>query len=422
MKTLSSASLLLALTTLIACEGGSETPADEPVADLTVEEPAAPEPPQTIDAPADVAAAPGDATVTATGLAYKVLTPGQGGDKPAAQDKVTVHYTGWTTDGEMFDSSVTRGEPTSFPLNRVIAGWTEGLQLMTMGEKTRFWIPVELAYNNAPGKPAGMLVFDVELLEITPGPKVPEDLNHPGPGAHPIDKGLTLRTLTAGQGDSPGANDTISFHFTVWTDEGELQDSSLLSGRPITTTLDKVDERTPAWARAFEHMQPGETARLWGTSAALTMEGRPPPPTGMVFDLQLTEVVAAPKVPADVAAPPKDAVKTASGLAYKVLDKGDGSVKPAATDKVTVHYSGWTTDGKMFDSSVSRGKPSSFGLNRVIAGWTEGLQLMVVGEKRRFWIPVELAYNNAPGKPAGMLVFDVELLSIDTAAAPAPPQ
>jgi FKBP-type peptidyl-prolyl cis-trans isomerase len=421
MKTSTFPSLLLALTMLVACEGDSETTTEEPVADVAVvDEPAEPELPTTIDAPADVAAAPADATVTESGLAYKVLKAGQG-DRPAAQDKVTVHYTGWTTDGEMFDSSLTRGEPTSFPLNRVIAGWTEGLQLMSPGEKTRFWIPVELAYNNAPGKPAGMLVFDVELLEVTPGPRVPEDLGSPGPGAHSIGPGLTLRTVTEGEGESPGVNDTISFHFTVWTEDGELQDSSLSSGRPITTGLDQVDARTPAWARAFEQMKPGETARLWGTAEALTMEGRPPPPTGMVFDLQLTEVVAAPKVPADVAAPPADAKKTASGLAYKVLTKGDGSVKPAATDKVSVHYSGWTTDGKMFDSSVSRGKPSSFGLNRVIAGWTEGLQLMVVGEKTRFWIPVELAYNNAPGKPAGMLVFDVELLSIDTAAAPTPP-
>ena len=81
---------------------------------------------------------------------------------------------------------------------------------------------------------------------------------------------------------------------------------------------------------------------------------------------------------------------------------------------MTVHYSGWTTDGKLFDSSVKRGSPASFPLNRVIKGWTEGLQLMEVGEKRRFWIPADLAYGNSPGggRPGGLLVFDVELLSI----------
>lgn len=116
--------------------------------------------------------------------------------------------------------------------------------------------------------------------------------------------------------------------------------------------------------------------------------------------------------PADVAAPPADATTTASGLASKVLQAGTGSEHPKATDTVTVHYAGWTTDGKLFDASYKRGNTSSFPLNRVIAGWTEGLQLMVVGEKRRFWIPQNLAYGGRPGAPAGMLVFDVELFKI----------
>ena len=119
-----------------------------------------------------------------------------------------------------------------------------------------------------------------------------------------------------------------------------------------------------------------------------------------------------PKAPADVAAPPADAVVTASGLATKVLEPGDGKNKPSATSVVVAHYTGWTTDGKAFDSSVARGKPSTFPLNRVIPGWTEGLQLMSVGETRRLWIPEDLAYKGRPGRPAGMLVFDVELLEI----------
>ena len=117
-----------------------------------------------------------------------------------------------------------------------------------------------------------------------------------------------------------------------------------------------------------------------------------------------------PKAPEDVAAPPKDAEKSKSGLAWKVLTKGDGKAKPTGTSVVTAHYTGWTTDGKAFDSSVARGKPAKFPLNRVIPGWSEGLQLMSVGEERRFWIPENLAYGGRPGRPAGMLVFDVELL------------
>jgi len=113
--------------------------------------------------------------------------------------------------------------------------------------------------------------------------------------------------------------------------------------------------------------------------------------------------------PDDVAAPPQGAQKSDSGLSSRVLVKGTGSEHPSATNTVTVHYTGWTTDGKMFDSSVVRGQTSSFPLNRVIKGWTEGLQLMVVGEKRRFWIPADLAYGEN-GRVPGMLVFDIELL------------
>jgi peptidylprolyl isomerase len=247
-------------------------------------------------APADVAAPPQDASKTPSGLASKVLRAGTGTTRPHAWDTVTVTYTGWTTDGKMFDTSEAGSEPATFELGNVIAGWTEGLQLMVVGESRRFWIPAKLAYGESPraGLPAGMLVFDVELLKIVPGKE------------------------------------------------------------PI-------------------------------------------------------------KVPSDVAAPPKNATKTVSGLAYVFLSKGTGKQRPRPSDRVRVHYSGWTTNGKMFDSSVARGEPAQFRLNGVIKGWTEGLQLMVVGDKVRFWIPGELAYGNSPsrpGVPSGMLVFDVELLGI----------
>ncbi len=115
--------------------------------------------------------------------------------------------------------------------------------------------------------------------------------------------------------------------------------------------------------------------------------------------------------PSDVAEPPSDAESTSTGLASKVIDVGTGSTHPTATSNVTVHYTGWTTDGEMFDSSVTREQPATFPLTGVIKGWTEGVQLMVVGEKRRFWIPEELAYGGRQD-PRGMLVFDVELIAI----------
>ena len=121
-----------------------------------------------------------------------------------------------------------------------------------------------------------------------------------------------------------------------------------------------------------------------------------------------------PETPKDVAAIPADAETTASGLASRVIEKGTGTRHPHSTETVNVHYSGWTTDGKLFDSSVDRGQPISFPLDGVIAGWTEGVQLMVEGETRRFWIPGKMAYGENPpaGYPAGTLVFDVQLLKI----------
>ncbi len=253
-------------------------------------QPARPPAAKQIPAPPDVAAPPADAEKTASGLASKVIAAGKDGEKPTGNDLVTVHYTGWTTDGKMFDSSHARGKPNTFPLDRVIPGWRECVALMTIGETRRCWIPQELAYKGQAGRPAGMLVFEVELIARQPSPTI---------------------------------------------------------------------------------------------------------------------------APPDVAAPPSDAKRTGTGLAYKVLTPGTGERRPSSRSRVTVHYTGWTTDGKMFDSSVMRGQPATFGLDQVIKGWTEGVQLMVEGERTRFWIPQNLAYQGQPGSPRGMLVFDVELIRIE---------
>lgn len=242
-----------------------------------------------ITAPPDLTAPPADAERAESGLISKILQPGTGDASPRELDIVLVDYTGWTADGAMFDSSVARGKPAGLRLVTLIEGWKEGIQTMVNGEKRRFWIPEELAYGGQEGKPAGMLVFDVELI--------------------------------------------------------------------------RFDRRTPA----------------------------PTPP--------------------DVAAPPANAEVTKSGLATVILKASDDTRHPKSASTVTVHYTGWTTDGEMFDSSIPRGNPVAFPLTDVIKGWRQGLQLMVPGEIRRMWIPEGLAYKGKKGKPEGMLVFDVELYS-----------
>ena len=193
----------------------------------------------------------------------------------------------------MFDSSVKRGQPAKFPLGNVIKGWTEGLQLMVVGEKRRFWIPGDLAYGDTAGggRPSGMLVFDVELL-----------------GHHQRAQGPRGR-------------------------RGRAQER-------------QEDEVRPRLQGAQEGHRQGAPEGGRATSRCTTRAG-----------------------------PPTARCSTARSRAAS---------------------------------------PRRFPLNGVIPGWTEGVQLMVVGEKTRFWIPGELAYDNSPrpGAPEGMLVFDIELLSI----------
>jgi FKBP-type peptidyl-prolyl cis-trans isomerase len=370
------------------------------------------------ETPSDVKAAPEEAVKTPSGLASKVLAKGNGSAHPAAADTVTVHYSGWTTDGKLFDSSVKRGEPTSFPLNGVIKGWTEGVQLMVEGEKRRFWIPADLAYGENPGggRPGGTLVFDIELLSIKKAPKAPE-LTAPA-DAEKMPSGASVKTVAKGSGTkSPKSEDTVKLHISLWSPAGELLQSTGEDGRPAELPLDKL--RIGGLPDAIKTMVAGEKKIAWIPADVAFGANLPPgaPAGGIVVEVELLsfkEGVPPPPVPVDVAAVPADAEKTASGLASKLLSKGSGKEHPKATDKVTVHYSGWTLDGKLFDSSVTRGEPSSFGLNQVIAGWTEGVQLMVTGEKRRFWIPAGLAYGENPGggRPGGMLVFDIELFEI----------
>jgi peptidylprolyl isomerase len=242
-----------------------------------------------IPAPADLTAPPNDAVKTSTGLISKMMKPGTSDEKPIATDVVTVNYTGWRSDGMMFDSSVARGTASTFPLDKVMAGWRECVTQMTIGETRRCWIPQALAYNGRAGRPSGTVVFDIELVEIRSNPLI---------------------------------------------------------------------------------------------------------------------------APPDVKGPPADAKRTANGLAYKVLRPGKGTRSPSPFSQVSVHYTGWTTDGRMFDSSIPSGMPRSMRLDEVIKGWSEGVPLMTEGERTRFWIPEKLAYDGKGDGPRGMLVFDIELVAI----------
>jgi FKBP-type peptidyl-prolyl cis-trans isomerase len=407
--------------TLLAAVGAAACKSQAPGGpDAAVREGGAPPVAAGLPAPADVAEPPADATKTASGLASKVLTAGTGTDHPSQNDMVKVNYTGWTTDGKMFDSSVAplqpgrKAEPITMSLGRVIPGWTEGVQLMVVGEKRRFWIPADLAYKGRPGAPSGTLVFDIELLDFTPGPKPPADVAEAPADAEKMKDGLASKVTQKGTGTAhPQANDGVRVNYSIWQRDGKLLDDSKDKPalRPVTGLAD-------GWAEGVRQMVVGEKRTLW-VPAALAPHGRPgTTPMDVTMVIELLEILAGPKTPPDVKAPPKDATVEKDGLATKVLTKGTGTVHPTRANSVTVKYAGWTTDGKIFDSSYSRGEPATFGVSAVIPGWTEALQLMVEGEKRRIWIPENLAYGGKPGAPPGMLVFEVELVKIADAPAP----
>lgn len=232
-----------------------------------------------------------------------MIAKGTGTKHPSATDRVEVHYSGWQTDGYNFDSSLNRGVPAKFLLNRVIGGWTEGVQLMVEGEKRRFWIPGNLAYG------------------------------------------------------------------------------------------DLVGELPPV----------GPTGR------------RPGPYLGQLcFDIELLRIIGPHDTPANLTAAPADAEVNPSGVASKLIKAGTGKVRPKPTDSVSVHYTVWTTDGKVVDSTLPSENSTTLVLRRTIMGFTEGVQMMVEGETRRIWVPQTLAYGVTPPEnaPKGMLIFEVELLKI----------
>lgn len=239
-------------------------------------------------------------------------------------------------------------------------------------------------------------------------PAPPADLAAPPADSVRTESGLVTRVLAAGTGSEKPAEDSLArVRFTVWKPDGTLVQHVAEPG----TVMVGIQKMLPGWREASLQMVAGESRRIWiphTLSAGKIKEGE-----SLIIDSTLVEILPNPTTPpADVAAPPADATVTSSGLAYKVLRAGTGSVKPRRRDTVEVHYTGWTTDGKMFDSSLLRGQSTEFPLEGVIKGWTEGLQLMVEGERTRFWIPSKLAYGREKGKPQGMLVFDIELIDV----------
>ena len=260
-----------------------------------------------------------------------------------------------------------------------------------------------------PIRPVALAALGTGLLGVQTAP--PADVSQPASEAQRTPTGLATLVLKPGTGTQhPRPVDLVTVAFSLWSDDGTLLSSTAAQGAPASLLLDRTMK---GMSEGLQLMVVGETRRMWiPESLVLKPQGRPAGP--MLLDAELLAIEPPPtEAPPDVAAPPADAHRTPAGLAFRVLREGSGTQRAAWANTVHVHYTGWTTDGKMFDSSVLRRTPSSFRLDQVIKGWREGIPLMAPGEKTRFWIPEKLAYRGERGMPAGMLVFDIELLSIE---------
>lgn len=350
-----------------------------------------------------------DTKTLESGLVYSVLTPGDGKRTPKPHELVRVHYTGWLNDGSVFDSSRSRGTPAVFPLNGVIAGWTEGLGYMSKGARFKLTIPSKLGYGERgrPGIPANSdLIFDVELLEIQPECPPLDDEN-----ATTTESGVKYRKLVGGEGAVKGEDDLPVYEFAWFSDEGSLQEGTWKNGMTLPP---HIVERL-ACLDEIGKQRVGDSWRIDippGQGLTPVHQNRT---EHWVFTLkELKQALPLPefKAPTD-----DELTTTKSGLQYTVLKHGGEGDMPEIGDSVTVHYAGWLEDGTLFDNSFRRGEPSTFQLGRVIRGWNEGLALMTPGSTYVFKIPAELGYGargSAPSiPPDATLIFHVELISFE---------
>jgi FKBP-type peptidyl-prolyl cis-trans isomerase len=236
------------------------------------------------------------------------------------------------------------------------------------------------------------------------------DLTAPADVEH-SPSGLRSKVMKPGTGtEHPEPQDLVEVHYTGWKADGTMFDSSVDRNAPAQFT---VDGAIKGWSEGVQKMVVGERRRLW-VPPDLAYGEHPPdraPAGPLVFDIELLKILKRPRplpAPPDLASPP--AQKTRSGLAYRVLRKGTGKQHPGPASVVEVQYTGWAPDGRMLDSSVVGGQPSRMQLRTAGKGWTEAVQMMVVGEKARFWIPPALAAQMGASVPN--MVYDVELIAI----------
>lgn len=230
--------------------------------------------------------------------------------------------------------------------------------------------------------------------------------------------GLKYKVTYATKGSTPKAGDKVVVHYIGKLTNDTIFDSSVKRGQPFQFQLGK-GQVIAGWDEGLALLHKGEKATLvippaigYGAQAM----GKIPANATLIFDVELIDIIPAPEIKQyDVKG--KDTTATASGLKYIMVKKNPTGAKPTNGKQVSVHYSGYLTDGSRFDSSVERGQPITFtiGVGQVIKGWDEGISMLHVGEQARLVIPYQLAYGESGRPPIipakATLIFDVELVS-----------
>ncbi|MHC4923984.1 MAG: FKBP-type peptidyl-prolyl cis-trans isomerase [Planctomycetota bacterium] len=355
-----------------------------------------------------------------SGLKYSVLKAGPGeGNSPRLGERIKVHYTGWTTDGKRFDGS-RGGPPAEFVAGRLIEGWNEALTMMKAGDHWKLTIPADIGYGErgSPPKipPGATLIFEVELVAVFSMP----DFRAPEPGkSKKTESGMTYEILAEGEGEPLEPTQSFDLEYAFHTPDGKIIDATASSGRTIIGNADRMNLK---FLKEAPYLMKKGGEAVFEVPASLTFgEQRihpdlaPGSPT--IWRLKVLRVASPSPLPEFVLPPDDQMTRTTSGLKYQMLKEGTGEHTPPLGATVKVHYCGWLTDGKVFDSSYAVGFEAEFKVGSLIRGWNEGLRLMKKGSVYRFVIQPSLAYGprGAPPTipPNSTLVFHVEMLDFE---------
>ncbi len=358
--------------------------------------------------------------LTEMGIIVNSDEPGSGATVTES-DMIRIHFSAKLSDGTVLaDTRGSSGEMVAMGSGGLpIVGWEESMLGMKVGGKRSVTIPHNVAFPDGDAfgvVPDGEdLILDLEILEII---EEPTAWDYNSSDLQETESGIRFNIRQEGSGEKLTDGNRASIHYSGYLADGTLFYSSRLSGEAAVFQVG-VDEFIPGFDEMIADMRNGEqrTAIIPADLAfgAQGIEGMIPANEEITMDIEVTSVISE---PTPWSFNDTDVIETDSGLEYVIHEEGDGA-RPSSGDMITVHYSGFLTNGNLFDSSVMRDQPFRFtvGRGQVIEGWDMGLQDMRVGERRTLIIPYYLAYGEDGRPPVipprATLIFDVELISID---------